>query len=310
MSIEVEHEIDVAAPAVDVYRLVAGVEDWPEIFGPTVHVECVERTGRTERIRIWATANETVKTWTSRRELDPDGLRIGFRQEISQPPVAAMGGAWIIEPVGDARCRVRLLHDYRAVDDDVAALAWIGAAVDRNSTAELRALKERAEASAADDLLLTFEDAIEIAGPAAEVYHFIYDAAAWPERLPHVARVTLTEETPGLQLLEMDTSAPDGTVHTTTSVRVCRPYDKIVYKQIRPPRLMTVHTGQWLFEERAETLWVTSRHMVRINPANIAAVLGDGCGVPEARAFVRHALGANSLATLSHAKAHAESWRV
>src|SRR5689334_14310533 len=96
---EVEHAITVAAPAAHVYQLIAEVENWPRIFPPTVHADYVERSGQEEQIRIWATANDDVKNWTSGRVLDPAELRIKFRQEISAPPVAAMGGTWQMEPV-------------------------------------------------------------------------------------------------------------------------------------------------------------------------------------------------------------------
>ena len=56
-----------------------------------------------------------------------------------------MGGTWIIEPAGEGASRVRLLHDYRAVDDDPEGLAWIDQAVDRNSRSELAALKANVE---------------------------------------------------------------------------------------------------------------------------------------------------------------------
>src|SRR4051794_34497189 len=89
---ETEHEITIEAPAEVVYKLIADVGNWPRLFPPTVYVDHVEKLGDDERIRIWATANGEVKTWTSRRSLDPVGLRVDFRQEVSSPPVAAMGG--------------------------------------------------------------------------------------------------------------------------------------------------------------------------------------------------------------------------
>ncbi|MGW1320871.1 aromatase/cyclase, partial [Streptomyces sp. NPDC002426] len=166
---EVEHEITIAAPAPDVYRLLADVTNWPRIFPPTIHVDQVESDGSQERIRIWATANGQPKNWTSRRELDPEGLRITFRQEVTAPPVAAMGGTWIIEPQpgGPASSRVRLLHDYRAVGDDPHDLLWIDEAVDRNSRSELAALKENVErVHATDEVTFSFEDTVHIAGSA------------------------------------------------------------------------------------------------------------------------------------------------
>jgi len=299
-----EHEITVAAPADDVYRLIADVENWPQVFGPTVHVEYVERGARSERIRIWATANGTAKTWTSRRDLDPGGLRVDFRQEVSQPPVGGMGGAWVIEERSEKDSRVRLLHDFHPASDDPADLAWIERAVDHNSRAELAALKDHAEGAAS---LLSFDDTVEIDGSARDVYDFVNQAQLWRDRLPHVARVSLDEQTPGLQVLEMDTRTKDGSTHTTRSVRVCQPHDRIVYKQIQVPALMSLHTGQWLFTEHpAGGVTATSRHTVRINEGNIAQVLGADAGLDDARRFVRDALGTNSRATLGHAKAYAE----
>jgi aromatase len=307
---EVEHEVDVEAPAEAVYGLIADVGNWPRVFPPTIHVEHREQGPNEERIQIWATANGEAKTWTSRRALDPGARRVEFRQEVSQPPVGAMGGAWVVEPVAEGACRVRLLHDYRAVDDDPDKLAWIDRAVDRNSHAELAALKTNAElATSRSDLLLSFDDSVRIEGAAADAYDFIDQAQLWKDRLPHVARVSLTEDSPGLQVLEMDTMTKDGSVHTTSSVRVCFPHTRIVYKQTVLPALMTLHTGHWLFEGDGDGVVATSHHTVAINEANIAKVLGDDADLEAARTFVRSALSGNSLATLGYARDHAESRR-
>jgi aromatase len=303
---EVQHEIDVQAPAETVYRLIADVEQWPRIFPPTVHVQVLGRTDRSERLRIWASANDELKEWTSRRELDPDGLRIDFRQEVPAPPVAAMGGAWVLEPLGADACRVTLLHDYRAKDDDPDHLAWIDRAVDRNSRSELAALKRNVELTAErSDLLLTFEDTVQVEGSARDVYDFISEAQLWAQRLPHVDSVTLQERTPGHQRLQMRTRAKDGSLHTTTSYRVCLPHRQIVYKQIQVPALMNLHTGHWMLTENPDGVAVTSRHTVVLREDTIAGVLGEGAGVPQARTFVREALGANSLATIGHARQYA-----
>lgn len=307
---EVEHEITIGAPADACYRLLADVANWPRIFPPTIYVDR-EETGRNEeRIRIWATANGEAKNWTSRRTLDPDGLRITFRQEITAPPVAEMGGTWIIEPLGDARSRVRLLHDYRAVDDDPDDLRWIEQAVDGNSTSELAALKEnveRAHAAEAEELTFSFTDTVLIDGPPKEAFDFVNEAGLWTERLPHVAKVRFTEDTPGLQELEMDTRAKDGSVHTTKSYRVALGHHTLAYKQVTLPALMTLHTGVWTFEETEQgTTSASSQHTVTINTDNIARILGPDATVADARAYVRTALSTNSRATLGHAKDHVE----
>jgi aromatase len=107
----------------------------------------------------------------------------------------------------------------------------------------------------------------------------------------------------------MDTSTKDGSVHTTRSVRVAFASDRIVYKQIEVPALMTLHTGEWTIEETSGGSAVTSEHTVAINPSNIEKVLGAGAGVDDARKFVRNALGTNSTTTMEHAKEYAESRR-
>lgn len=308
---EVEHTVDVDAPAAAVYRLIAEVENWPRIFPPTIYVDHVERDGDSERIRIWATANGEPKNWTSRRTLDAEGLRITFRQEVSTPPVAAMGGTWVIEPLTEATSRVRLLHDYRAIDDDPEGLAWIDEAVDRNSRSELAALKTNVElAHATEDVTFSFEDSVTIAGSAKDAYDFVNEAGRWPERLPHVATVRFEEPAPGLQSLEMDTRAKDGSTHTTKSYRVAFPHQKIAYKQVTLPALMTLHTGYWTFTEGADgTTTASSQHTVVLNTANIARILGEDATVADAREYVHGALSTNSRATLGHAKDHAENQR-
>lgn len=302
---EVEHRITVRAPADEVYRLVADVTGWPTVFPPTVHVEQRDLGGGAEQIRLWATANGEIKTWTSRRLLDPLARRVEFRQEKSQPPVAEMGGTWIIEPLSASESSVRLLHDYSAVGDDAGALEWIERAVDRNSGLELAALKEKAEAGG-DELVFSFDDTVQMGGSAADAYDFLYDAAKWSERLPHVACVRLSEDVADLQLLEMETKAKDGSTHTTTSVRVCFAGERIVYKQTVLPALMSLHTGEWLVRQAGDDLLVTSRHTVAIKPEAVSGVLGSSATISTAKQYVRTALSTNSLATLNHAKAYAE----
>jgi aromatase len=306
----VAHEITVDAAAPAVYRLIAEVENWPRIFPPTIHVDHLERGEREERIRIWATAGGEAKNWTSRRTLDPDDLRITFRQEVSAPPVAEMSGTWIIEPLPEGSSRVRLLHDYRAVDDDPQGLKWIDEAVDRNSRSELAALKTNVElAEASAEITFSFEDTVRIDGSAKDAYDFVNEAGLWAERLPHVASVRFAEDTPGLQTLEMDTRAKDGSTHTTKSYRVTFPHQRIAYKQVTLPALMTLHTGCWTFTEDEAGVAVTSQHTVVLNTANIAKILGADATVADAREYVQQALSTNSRATLGYAKDYAENRR-
>ncbi|MGH3982302.1 MAG: aromatase/cyclase [Pseudonocardiaceae bacterium] len=303
---QTEHQIVVSAPPPEVFRLLVDVGNWPTIFPPTIHVEHLEHGDTEERIRIWATANGKAHGWTSRRELDRDGLRIRFHQEASAHPVAAMGGEWIVEALAGGRSRVRLRHRFRAVDGTPETIAWIHRAVDRNSETELAALRAAAERGEGDQRLITVNDTVQVDGAAADVYRFLYQAKEWAQRLPHVDRVSVDEKIPHLQVLEMDTRAADGSTHTTVSVRVCFPEHRIVYKQLRLPALMSVHTGQWTIRNDGDVTVATSRHTVAIAPEAVAGVLGELATVEDAREFVRCALSRNSLMTLNAAKTYAE----
>ncbi|WP_370942168.1 aromatase/cyclase [Amycolatopsis sp. cg5] len=304
-----EHRVTVMAPAEIVFDLISDVRRWPYTLTPTIHAEQLERTGGTERIRLWALANGEVKTWTSLREIDATGKRVSFRQEVTQAPAAEMRGEWILEPNGPRETSVLLTHDYRAIDDDPEREQWIRLAVDRNSVAELDRIKVAAERRKLDELTLSFEDSLRIGGSAGDVYEFLYQAKAWPERLPHVARLELEEDVPGVQRMEMDTRGADGSVHTTKSIRICFDGERIVYKQTEVPALMSAHTGEWQLEPDGDGVLATSRHTVVIEPAAVPKVFGEGATLRKAREFVQQALSKNSCTTLAHAKAFAEARR-
>ncbi|WP_329564294.1 aromatase/cyclase [Kitasatospora sp. NBC_01266] len=308
------HRITVAAAPERVFGLIADAASWPQVFGPTVHAEVGEEDSTEQLLRIWAFANGEVRHWTSRRSLDPARHRIGFRQLVSSPPVARMGGAWQVTAV-EGGSEVVLLHDYAAVADDPDAVRWIEQAIDRNSTAELRALAAAATApedGAADALRFSFSDSVRIDGAAADVFDFLDRADQWPSRLPHVARLELSERA-GVQYLEMDTRAPDGSVHTTGSVRL--PFadrGTIVYKQVKASPVLAAHTGRWVVgpdPDGGPGLLATSWHAVTLDRAGIAELLGPAATVPQARERVRQALGTNSATTLRHAKEFAEARR-
>jgi aromatase len=301
------HTRTVACPPEVLYGLVADVTRWPVIFGPSVHAEHLERSDRAERFRLWALVNGTVASWTSRRRLDPDALRIEFRQEESSPPVASMGGDWQFRTRPDGNADVMLGHHFTVVDDDPEALAWVTTALDRNSDAELGALGRLGEAGhPVDDVILSFEDVVPISGRAADAFDFVNRADLWPERLPHVSRLVLTEDVPGVQHMEMDTVTQEGHTHTTSSVRLCFRPGRIVYKQLVPPKLLLGHSGAWDFADgpRGGAV-VTARHTVAIDASAVEDVLGESKTVADAREYVRTALGANSKATLAHAAEHA-----
>jgi aromatase len=299
------HTLVVDAPPQALYGLVADVSRWPAVFGPCVHVRHTERGEHEERFEIWARVGDRIAGWASRRTLDPERLRIVFAQERSQAPVASMGGEWLFQETPDGRTEVVLLHTFTAVDDDPQAVRWIDEVLDRNSLAELAALAAVAGCGhPVDEVVFSFTDTLALPGRAADAYSFVHRADRWAEELPHVARVELTETADGVQDLTMDTLTADGSTHTTHSVRVCGGPSWIAYKQFVTPKLLSGHSGLWTFSEGPRGAVATATHIVSLDPSAVTEVLGPGATLADARAWIRDALGRNSLATLSFAAAY------
>jgi len=265
----------------------------------------LERNGAQERLHLWATANGEVRDWVSRRTLDRVALTIGFQQEVCSAPVAEMRGRWEIL-AGTGHCEVRLFHEYRGVTQQ--ELPWIDAAVDRNSRAELAALKRVAETQDAQpQLQFSFADAVTTRGPADAAYSFLAAADRWPERLPHVAALELDDQPGGIQRMSMHTRASDGSTHLTESIRVCLPDGRIVYKQTTMPPILDAHTGQWTVAGEGDQVTITSAHTVRLNPTAVESVWGTAVTAGDAAARVREILSGNSQLTLAAAKAFADA---
>ena len=297
------HTIFIAAPPKVVYELIAEVARWPYIFTPTVHVERLYGTGSNERLRLWAVANGAVRSWTSQRTLNPGELRIRFKQEQPAAPIAAMAGEWVFVPLPGNATSVVLLHEFRAIDDDVANTALITQAVDRNSTSELAALKHIAElGSLPAKLVYSFADSMTIASEPGPVYDFLYRAQEWPRRLPHVNRLTVDEAVPNVQTIEMQTCDLDGAEQTARLVRVCFPYECIVYKQTELSELMSAHVGRWRVYPVADGVRVTSHNTVLIRPDRVRRLLGRDAGVEQAHQLIRRAVSQHNWITLRHAK--------
>jgi aromatase len=305
-----EHDIEITAGHDRVYGLIAEVTRWPLLFPPCVHVEIIDCGPGTDRFRIWAVAGETVRSWTSRRRLDETARRIDFDQENSKPPLAAMGGHWRIES-----SRLVLAHHWALRDPTPEIERWVTGALDRNSDSEIAAVKNWAErVTGLDELAFGSTEEVAIAAPAPLVYDFLHRSDLWPDRLPHVSDVALESTSASdltgdveVQTMVMETKAPDETVHTTHSVRLCFPHERIVYKQTTVPRPLLAHSGDWTLIPEPGGVRVLARHHFILDPEAIAEFFGAGTSLADAGTKVREALGRNSLLTLEQARKHVES---
>ncbi|WP_243762518.1 aromatase/cyclase [Streptomyces sp. Tu 3180] len=295
-----------SAPAGVLYGLIADASQWPLFFQPCLHVEQLDFDGTHERLRMWAAAGEEIASWVSRRRLDVGRHRVEFHQDVTAAPVESMRGTWSVTPLGDS-CRVTLEHAFTVTGDDPAAAARLERITHANSRAQLDRLAWLAERWARlDDLVLSFEDTVRLKAPAELVFDFLYRAADWPGRLPHVHGVRLTEDTLGVQVMAMDSTTGDGSAHRTESVRMCFPgAGRIVYKQTRTAPLLAAHTGEWCVDPDASGLDVTARHTVLLREDALERVLGPGATVEQARRHLREELGRASRTVLEHAAHHA-----
>ncbi|MFF3329630.1 aromatase/cyclase [Streptomyces sp. NPDC002888] len=306
------HEVLTSAPPERVFSLVADVTGWPQVFGSTVHAEVTEERDGEQLLRVWAFVNGEAGSWSSRRVLDRAAGTIGFRLVKTPPPLASLDGEWCVEP-DDGGAHVVLLRHYSVADDEPGAAERVARAVDHDGEAELAALRGSAEiAEQWPELTFSFGDSEEISGSARDVYGFLDRADAWPERLPHVVAARCTGEHGGVQVLDLETRSPDGSVQHSRSARVSFPErGLLVYKRLTMPSLLAGHTGRWTVEQRGDgdTVTATSWHTVTLDPAGVRQVLGEGASPAEARSLVRHALGTNSTTTLRYAKEYAEARR-
>ncbi|MFE6780325.1 aromatase/cyclase [Streptomyces sp. NPDC057702] len=311
-----EHSTTLRAPVERAYALVADVTRWPLLFAPCVDARVIDSHPGGERIRLWALAGGGVRSWTSRRELAEDSLRVGFRTEHSAPPIASMAGYWQLEPPALAGGPARLVlgHEWTATDSSPETQRWIAEAVDRNSEAEIASVRDWSErARTPAELVFSFTDRMSVNGPPAAVYAYLHRADLWPERLPHVERLELTSEpasetTAGaeVQTIEMDTRTRGRSTHTTRSVRLCFAGERITYKQTAVPRPLLAHCGEWRVSAVPGGTEVTARHSVVLDPLAVADHFGPDVTLVEARRRVRAALGGNSLRTLERARQHVE----
>ncbi|MDI3423697.1 aromatase/cyclase [Streptomyces luteolus] len=314
------HHATVDAPAGVLYGLIADALRWPVFLPPTVHVEQLEFDGRQERLRMWVTANGEIKSWITRRTLDPVGHRVDFRQELVPAPVTSMGGRWVVEQRGPERSLVTLHNDFTVADNARADVDWVKRATADNSRAALGNLKQLAERwRRLDDLVLSFEDSVHIDRPGGSgelgehVYAFLYRFGDRADAVPGATRMDIAEHRPGIQFMTVDVPGADGTLRTTESARIGFPHaERIVYKEIRDSErlaLLAAHTGEWSVEPDASGagVIVVARHHAVLDEDGVRERFGGGAQAPRAaREALRTRLARESAATLRLAKEHAE----
>lgn len=309
---------EVDAPAGVLYGLIADALRWPVFLPPTVHVEQLEFDGASERLRMWVTANGEIKSWTTRRVLDPLAHRVEFRQEVLPRPVTSMGGSWSVEPRGPEKSLVTLRNDFAVADNARADVDWVRRATTANTRAALANLKQLAERwRRLDSLVLAFEESVHIDAEVEPVYAFLHRFGDRADAVPGALKAELSERAPGVQLMRVELPAAAGTTRTTESVRIGFPHaGRIVFKDIRDseqPALLAAHAGEWSVEPDpfGEGVTVVARHHAVLDEDGVRERYGAGAqAVRAARQALRARLAEQSAAALELARAYAEDAQV
>lgn len=150
-----EHTVTVDAPCQLVWDVLVDVEGYARIFPPTQEVTILEESPEHQIARLVVDVSGQTQSWVSRRDIDKSRRTIAYRQLEHAPMMGHMGGQWRALPVDDRTTQLVLTHDFRAaepVDGLVAgkypfdeAEELIKAAVERNSVADLGAVKAESE---------------------------------------------------------------------------------------------------------------------------------------------------------------------
>lgn len=301
-----EDEVRVAAPADVVRELVRDVTGWTQLHTSAVHAEILADDGEEQLIQHWEVADEhSVRTWKERRRQAADGSRISFTHEHPDAPFASLTGEWTFTEQ-NGKTLVRLAHEFTVVDGAQDRAEELAARLHEGNRDFLKTLAYAAEnREELGRLIISFEDPLFIAGDIKDVYDYLWEADKWEERIPHIAKLDLEQPAPDVQFFDMETSTPDGSSHTTRSVRVAVEPKIVVYKQTRLPALLDGHTGHWKFTQTPEGVIAEARHTATIKPSALH-ILGEGTTVQDARNYLRRVLSANSMSNLRLAKAYAE----
>jgi aromatase len=150
-----EHAVTVNAPLDDVWDILVDVEGYADIFPPTQAVAILEEGPGYQIAKLTVKVNDEINTWTSRRDLDAERRVIAYRQLNTAPIVGSMSGEWRAFFLDPNTTQLVLTHDYVAREPVNGAVAGrftaeeadtlLHAAVERNSVADLEAVKREAE---------------------------------------------------------------------------------------------------------------------------------------------------------------------
>ena len=121
-----------------------------------------------------------------------------------------------------------------------------------------------------------------IRAPLEAVYEALHDAAAWPQKLPHVLGIAMHYDDGRYQEFDMEIDGGAGGRIAVRSVRRCEP-GRIRFFQPSPPAFLRHHCGEWILQPLDGDLTLLStRHEWRLSDAAARLFPSlDGIATPE-----------------------------
>ncbi|MFF3339649.1 SRPBCC family protein [Streptomyces flavidovirens] len=283
--------ITVDAPAVEVYRTLTDVLNWPLLYPWIVHTEIVERRGIEDVSKFWAVRpgpEGGLRVWQSRRRLHDAERRMEFEQLGTVGAIRRLGGEWLFLPEGDGRCRVES-HHWFTTDQDPAVTAQ---ELDRHGALQMRTLKDAVEQrTEAQRLVLRVERSAEVPGKPQEVYGRLSAALGQPRPGEREA-----------EFIDAPCDHPDGTAATGRSVRITRAPHTLVLKHLDPPGELALYRRGWRLDEVPDGVRVTSEQLAVARPEALMDGPAETAGTR--RQALLKWLGARAAADLSQGVAH------
>jgi ribosome-associated toxin RatA of RatAB toxin-antitoxin module len=294
--------VTVAAPAEVLYDLIADVEQMRRIFIPVIHTAYLERGESTDRVERWTWERhlDGVRTWRARRHLDRAAGRISFQHENPNPPLQAVQGEWSFKSLGENLTQVELRHEIE-IDGDGEDATRAVEMLDRGAGMQLGRVKQFAEErEEVGEREVSYEAELVINQPIEDVFNYFYQADRWAERIPHCLGTRVREDTPLMQMVEMDVQVPSGAVHTTKQARACFPYREIRWRQLEGlPPLDEALYGYMVFTQTDEGVLVRAGQTEVLKPTGVAK---RGWTMTEAKEHVAEVRGGRSLDALKSAE--------
>jgi aromatase len=299
-----EHDALVAAPAAEVLVLLDALTGWPLLMSRVVYVEPLNEDGPDRLARFWSLSSLGIDDTVCRITPGPDPAELTAALVAARPPASALSLRWRAEPDGAEHSKVTLTQEFEAIADDPDAVRLLRRLLGTLADSDLSSLRRAAAIHAAYPAgRFSFGNRVPLARDASAdaAFDFLSRPEKWPSHLPGVALVSLHEDRPGVQRLEMSVEEPDGSMREERAARLCFPQrHTIVQKNLRPRAPLFSHTAVYSVTRGVdgEAGSVACRHTMVLDPLAVAPTFGPDATFAQATESVRRAVSAESLLTL------------